>query len=189
VGSWIQAAGSPYNGWAYCQRFPRGGAEPAPGQAPQHWAQVGGAEVPVGNFDSIGWSMLTVFTLFTGENWNEVLYDGMRAAGPWSKFAALFFVVVIVVGQQMVLNLFLAVLLNKFDDKEERSAQREEQELEGRCLRIVAERAAEAKEAEQGLQQAKDAVARAKADWVRALQKGAGSQLAALQVSRAAPAA
>jgi hypothetical protein len=157
AGAWIQAAGSPYNGFAYCQRFPRSSADP--GQAPQHWAQVGGAQVPVGNFDSIGWSMLSVFTLFTGENWNEVMYDGMRAAGPWS---AAYFVVVIVGGQIMILNLFLAVLLNKFDDQEK---QTEEQGLEERHSDFAAETAAKADVAVQERQQAHDAVVRALVSW------------------------
>lgn len=47
---------------------------------------------------------------------NDVMYNGIRAQGP---AASLFFILVIVVGQYMVLNLFLAVLLSNFDDDDE----------------------------------------------------------------------
>lgn len=56
---------SPYNGLAFCQAFPRG----SNASSTQYWAQVGPADTPVGNFDNMGWSMLTIFTIFTGENW------------------------------------------------------------------------------------------------------------------------
>ena len=42
------------------------------------------------------------------------MYDGMRATG---KLAALYFVALIVVGQFMVLNLFVAVLLSNFGNQ------------------------------------------------------------------------
>ncbi len=56
---------------------------------------------------------------------NDVMYNGIRAQGP---AASLFFILVIVVGQYMVLNLFLAVLLSNFDDGDE-----EEEEGEGKA--------------------------------------------------------
>jgi hypothetical protein len=56
---------SPYNELGYCQAFPRGSND----SSTQYWAQVGPADTPVGNFDNIGGSLLTVFTIFTTENW------------------------------------------------------------------------------------------------------------------------
>lgn len=44
--------------------------------APLLAAQVGKSQVPRSNFDNMGWAMLTVFQLLTGENWNTVMYDG-----------------------------------------------------------------------------------------------------------------
>jgi hypothetical protein len=65
VNTWLDVPGSPYNELAFCQAFPRGGNS----SSTQYWAQVGPADTPVGNFDNIGWSLLTIFTIFTTENW------------------------------------------------------------------------------------------------------------------------
>eukprot|EP01064_Diplonema_japonicum_P039661 TRINITY_DN9_c4_g1_i1.p1 TRINITY_DN9_c4_g1~~TRINITY_DN9_c4_g1_i1.p1 ORF type:complete len:1736 (+),score=356.14 TRINITY_DN9_c4_g1_i1:114-5321(+) len=64
---------------------------------------------PRENFDSLGWSLLTVFTVVTGEDWNKVMYNGMRSK---SDLAALYFVSLVVVGNYLVLNLFVAVLFS-----------------------------------------------------------------------------
>jgi hypothetical protein len=75
--------------------------------------------VPTSNFDSIGWALLTIFQLHTTENWNSVMYDGVRTTGP---HAAIFFVTVLVVGHYVLLNLFVAILLDNFgNDNEEQS--------------------------------------------------------------------
>ncbi len=78
VGTWIAVADSPYNGLGFCQAFPRVSTGSA---STQYWAQVGPAETPVGNFDSIGWSLLTVFTIFTTENWVSAAAVWRCAAG------------------------------------------------------------------------------------------------------------
>ena len=31
------------------------------------------------HFDTFLWSFLTIFQIMTGENWNTVMYDGMKA--------------------------------------------------------------------------------------------------------------
>ena len=36
---------------------------------------------PRAHFDNFWWGFVTVFQVLTGENWNEVLYDGMKVAG------------------------------------------------------------------------------------------------------------
>ncbi len=39
--------------------------------------------------------------MLTGEDWNEVMYNGMRAYksdGPWFAFVVIYFVIVFVVG-------------------------------------------------------------------------------------------
>ncbi|CAK0820677.1 unnamed protein product, partial [Prorocentrum cordatum] len=49
--------------------------------------------IPRAHFDTFLWAAATVFQLMTGENWNTVMYAGMRANGgqyPWAY--ALFFV-------------------------------------------------------------------------------------------------
>jgi voltage-dependent calcium channel L type alpha-1D len=47
----------------------------------------------------------------TGENWNTVMYDGMRAT---NAGAALYFLFIVIIGNYVVLNLFLAILLEQF---------------------------------------------------------------------------
>ena len=54
---------------------------------------------------------VTVFQILTTENWNEVMYSVIRTHG---KSSVLYFVVLICIGVFMVLNLFIAVLLDGF---------------------------------------------------------------------------
>jgi len=47
-----------------------------------------------------------------GEGWNEIMYDGMRAT---SDTAVIYFISLIMLGNIIMLNLFLAILLGNFD--------------------------------------------------------------------------
>eukprot|EP00892_Ulva_mutabilis_P001295 jgi/Ulvmu1/11166/UM072_0002.1 len=106
-GSWISVLGSPYNDRAFCERFPR-----HPGAAPlEYWAQAGHSNTARHNFDNIYSSIITIFQILTGENWNMVMYDGMRAT---NSAASLYFLSIVIIGNYVVLNLFLAILLDKF---------------------------------------------------------------------------
>ncbi|KAG2493814.1 hypothetical protein HYH03_008033 [Edaphochlamys debaryana] len=118
--TWLSVPGSQFFGHAYCQRFCADGSvspltdnanATAAGIACETLAAVGKADVSTSTFDNFGWSLLTTFQLVTGENWNTVMYDGMRGVGP---AAALYFIFVIVVGNYVVLNLFIAILLENF---------------------------------------------------------------------------
>jgi hypothetical protein len=74
---------------------------------------------PRANFDNIWWSMTTIFQILTGENWNEVMYITINQT---SWVAAIYFVTLIVIGNYIIFNLFLAILLQHFqanDDEEE----------------------------------------------------------------------
>lgn len=64
------------------------------------------------NFSTFMDSMATVFILITGENWNEIMYVAVKHNGMLSAF---YFVFVIIAGNYILLNLFLAVLVDKFD--------------------------------------------------------------------------
>ena len=70
-------------------------------------------DTPVAGFDSLGWSFVTVFQILTGENWNEVMYTAFASSG---NMAAFYFVTLNIVGNYMVLNMFLAILLARFED-------------------------------------------------------------------------
>jgi len=63
------------------------------------------------HYDNFGIAMLTTFQILSGENWNEVLYDAVNST---SYGAIVYFLLVVVIGNFLVLNLFLAILLSKF---------------------------------------------------------------------------
>lgn len=69
--------------------------------------------VPRAHFDTFLWAFVTIFQILSGENWNTVMYDGMEAGGFGAVF---FFLGILVVGQCIILNLFLALLMAKFED-------------------------------------------------------------------------
>jgi hypothetical protein len=58
-------------------------------------------------------SMLTIFSMLSGENWNEFMYEGIVESGGYGIL--LYYVIVILCGIFIVLNLFLAILLAEFD--------------------------------------------------------------------------
>ncbi|KAM8869009.1 voltage-dependent T-type calcium channel subunit alpha-1I-like [Spinachia spinachia] len=66
------------------------------------------------NFDTLLWSMVTVFQILTEENWNRVLYTIMAASSPW---AFIYFVAVIVTGKHVLLNILVGIILKGFQDR------------------------------------------------------------------------
>eukprot|EP00755_Sulcionema_specki_P016210 Sspe_Gene.61433::Locus_34101_Transcript_1_1_Confidence_1.000_Length_3331::g.61433::m.61433/K04851/CACNA1D; voltage-dependent calcium channel L type alpha-1D len=67
------------------------------------------------NFDHLGWALLAVFQVITGEDWQVLMYQGMRSLHDISCF---FFLTLYVIGNYVVLNLFIAVLLGRLDSKD-----------------------------------------------------------------------
>ncbi|CEM11618.1 unnamed protein product [Vitrella brassicaformis CCMP3155] len=63
------------------------------------------------NFDTFLDAFLTVFTVLTGEGWNSIVFNFARNAGPASM---LYFILLLVFGNLILLNLFLAILLGSF---------------------------------------------------------------------------
>jgi hypothetical protein len=73
---------------------------------------------PRGNYDSFTVAAVTVFQVLTMENWQTVLYDSLR--GDLNKLiVSLFYIAWIFVGNFILLNLFLAILLDSFLEEEE----------------------------------------------------------------------
>ncbi|GIL75525.1 hypothetical protein Vretifemale_5297, partial [Volvox reticuliferus] len=68
------------------------------------------------NFDTLWQSAYTVFQLLTADNWVATSWDGMRARG---TAAVLYFVAWIIVGNFVLLTLFLAILITNFQSDEE----------------------------------------------------------------------
>jgi hypothetical protein len=67
-------------------------------------------------FDGFWISMLTIFSMLSGENWNEFMYEGISPPGHETNYwFAVFYVVIFIIGGFVVLNLFLAILLAEFD--------------------------------------------------------------------------
>lgn len=74
---------------------------------------------PIGyrmNFNNFFNGFIVVFTIFTGENWDQTMFEFANQQGYISIF---FFISLIIVGQMIFLNLFLAILLENFDSDEE----------------------------------------------------------------------
>jgi hypothetical protein len=69
-------------------------------------------ESPRTNFDQILWSIITIFMVLMGESWNEIMYQTIRSVGP---LAAVYFIALVVGGNIIMLNLFLAILLGNFE--------------------------------------------------------------------------
>ncbi|CEM24784.1 unnamed protein product [Vitrella brassicaformis CCMP3155] len=65
------------------------------------------------NFDNFFNSFITVFIVLSGENWNEVMIKTIRHVGYYSL---IYFVLLLIVGNLILLNLFLAILLGSFTD-------------------------------------------------------------------------
>lgn len=70
-----------------------------------------------------------------GEDWNSVMYSGMRASG---SMACVYFVLLLVVGDYLVMNLFIAILLSSFEThRKEVQAKRAKVRALGRSLSCV----------------------------------------------------
>eukprot|EP01063_Lacrimia_lanifica_P031393 TRINITY_DN5161_c0_g1_i1.p1 TRINITY_DN5161_c0_g1~~TRINITY_DN5161_c0_g1_i1.p1 ORF type:complete len:2672 (+),score=931.23 TRINITY_DN5161_c0_g1_i1:185-8200(+) len=67
---------------------------------------------PRATFDSFYRAILTVFQVLTRDDWVNVMWAAMRATHP---LAAVYFVVLVICGDFVILNLFLAILIQSFD--------------------------------------------------------------------------
>ena len=59
-------------------------------------AQFEAGDEPDHNFDTFWWAMVTVFQVLTGENWNAVMYDGMRGGG--QTIGLIYFLSLVIIG-------------------------------------------------------------------------------------------
>jgi len=71
--------------------------------------------VPRFHFDSLGLAFLTSFQVFTQANWNDDLYDVMGSTS--SAVYSLYFYFNIILGNWVLLNLFIAILIGKFSEQ------------------------------------------------------------------------
>ena len=71
--------------------------------------------LPYGNYDTFHWAFVTTFQILSTENWNDELTSSLRSnAGPAS---CLLLIVWLILGNYILLNLFLAILLDGFSQE------------------------------------------------------------------------
>jgi hypothetical protein len=80
-------------------------------------------EKPRANFDTFSTAFLTVFQILTMENWQFILYTTMSQSG-WT--AAIYLISWIFIGNFVLLNLFLAILLDSFVEEDEEEKEQED---------------------------------------------------------------
>lgn len=79
--------------------------------------QLFGVKIPAAErmtYRTFGVSMLTVFQMLTFENWNEIMYNSIHFSND-TYGCVVYYILVILVGNFLILNLFLAVLLADID--------------------------------------------------------------------------
>ncbi|UYV76435.1 hypothetical protein LAZ67_14000397 [Cordylochernes scorpioides] len=110
---------------------------------------------PRSNFDSFWQSLLTVFQILTGEDWNEVMYHGINAyggVGAGGVLACIYYIILFICGNcilasflcvvnftfnglsspDILLNVFLAIAVDNLADAENLTAiEKEEEEEDG----------------------------------------------------------
>ena len=64
------------------------------------------------NWGSLGIALLTLFNVITLEGWTDVMYKAMEA----QPLAWLYFVSFVIVGTFVVINLFIAIIINNLDE-------------------------------------------------------------------------
>ena len=115
VGQWVTFVGAEAGLGGECVKY--GGAKWNPNKrteeavSEEYLVWLGRSEYARHSFDNIFWAFITIFQILTGENWNEVMYDGMRHTNSWT---CVYFIVLVVLGNYIILNLFLAILLDNF---------------------------------------------------------------------------
>ena len=78
------------------------------------------------HFDDFFSAFLSIFVVLSGENWNEIMFDSHRATWdsntgkiPYIPFALCYFLALFFIGNLLLFNLFIAILLSNFGDDEE----------------------------------------------------------------------
>ncbi|OCT94594.1 voltage-dependent L-type calcium channel subunit alpha-1S [Xenopus laevis] len=78
-------------------------------------------EICRSTFDNFPQSLITVFQILTGEDWNSVMYNGIMAYGGPSfpgMFVCIYFIALFVCGNYILLNVFLAIAVDNLAEAE-----------------------------------------------------------------------
>ena len=71
-----------------------------------------GGSSPRENFDTLGNSFLTIFICFISAGWSDIMFTVIRCT---SNLSAMYFILLIIIGGIILMNLFLAIMLGNFD--------------------------------------------------------------------------
>uniref|UniRef100_W8AJD7 Voltage-dependent calcium channel type A subunit alpha-1 n=1 Tax=Ceratitis capitata TaxID=7213 RepID=W8AJD7_CERCA len=84
---------------------------------------------PETNFNTFPIALLTVFQILTGEDWNEVMYQGIKSQGGYKKgmIYSVYFIVLVLFGNYTLLNVFLAIAVDNLANAQELTAAEEGQ--------------------------------------------------------------
>ncbi|XP_029294653.1 calcium channel, voltage-dependent, N type, alpha 1B subunit, a [Cottoperca gobio] len=87
-------------------------------------------ETPTTNFDTFPAAILTVFQILTGEDWNAVMYHGIKSQGGVKRgmFSSIYFIILTLFGNYTLLNVFLAIAVDNLANAQELTKDEEEQE-------------------------------------------------------------
>ncbi|KAL5108348.1 Voltage-dependent calcium channel type A subunit alpha-1 [Taenia crassiceps] len=80
---------------------------------------------PSQHFDTFAKALLTVFQILTGEDWNTIMYNGIRSQGGLAKGAfiySIYFVLLMIFGNYTLLNVFLAIAVDNLANAQELTA-------------------------------------------------------------------
>uniref|UniRef100_A0A670IVF0 Voltage-dependent P/Q-type calcium channel subunit alpha-1A n=1 Tax=Podarcis muralis TaxID=64176 RepID=A0A670IVF0_PODMU len=85
---------------------------------------------PPTNFDTFPAAIMTVFQILTGEDWNEVMYDGIRSHGgvDTGMMFSVYFIVLTLFGNYTLLNVFLAIAVDNLANAQELTKDEQEEE-------------------------------------------------------------
>ena len=67
-----------------------------------------------------------VFVIITNQSWMEIMLDHIRALD--NLYVSFYFLLIIIIGDFLLLNLFLAILINNFGEHSERIQQKNKNE-------------------------------------------------------------
>ncbi|XP_037047741.1 voltage-dependent calcium channel type A subunit alpha-1-like [Bradysia coprophila] len=87
-------------------------------------------ETPDAHFNTFSPALLTVFQILTGEDWNEVMYDGIKSQGGirgYGLYYSLYFIILTLFGNYTLLNVFLAIAVDNLASAQELTAAEEHQ--------------------------------------------------------------
>ena len=82
---------------------------------------------PRENFNKFLFGFVVIFIVFIGEDWNSCMYNAYRTVGAG---AYIYFISLFIIGNLILLNLFLAILLKNFEEPPGAHAHEEDAEID-----------------------------------------------------------